>query len=103
LAGKPVGTAVSPLRVRYLRVEQKARPDGLLAYYRSQLSNCNEHSSQSGFWLDSFTTDKQRGAVRSVDVMITKRGKDIPIIVSEKQQLTIEILLIEIANSARGT
>jgi len=35
--------------------------------------------------------------------MITKHSKDIPIVANEKQQLTVEILLIEIATSARGT
>jgi len=104
LTGKPAGLAVSPLRVRYLRVEQRARPVRLLAYYRSQLSNCSEHSNQYGFWLDAFTTDKQRGAVRSVDVLITKRNKDVPIVAGEEQQLTVEVLVVEIESAAsRGT
>ena len=102
LTGKLAGPAVSPLRVRYLRIEQKARPVRLLAYYRSQLSNCSEHNNQYGFWLDAFATDKQRGAVRSVDVLITNRNKDIPIVANEEQQLTVDILFVEIESAGRA-
>ena len=64
LAGKSAEPAISPLRVCYVRIEQRARPTTLLAYYRRQLPNCGEHASQHGVWLDAVATDKQRGAAR---------------------------------------
>lgn len=93
---------VPPLRVRYIRIEQKARPVRLLAYYRSQLSNCSEHNNQHGYWLDALTIDKQRGVAYSVDVVISKRNKDVPLVANEEQQLTVEILFIEVTNAARA-
>jgi hypothetical protein len=96
LAGRSPGLAISPLRVRYVRIEQRARPATLLAYYRRQLTNCNEHGDQYGVWLDAFATDKQRGAARSLDVLITKPNKDAPLVPGEEQQLIVEILSVEV-------
>ena len=41
LDGALAGLPLAPLRVRYVRIEQKARPDRLLAYYRHQLPSAN--------------------------------------------------------------
>jgi hypothetical protein len=100
LAGKVTGPPISPLRVRYVCIEQKARPARLLAYYRRQLPNCGEHVNQRGVWLDAAAVDKQRGAARSVDVLITKPNKDVPIVLSEEQQVIVEILSVEIERNA---
>jgi hypothetical protein len=102
LAGTRAAKVVSPLRIRYLRFEQKTRPVRLLAYYRGQLSNCVEGGNRFGLWLDALMTDRERGAVRSVDVLITRRAKDIPIVPNEEQQLTVEILLVEVENADRA-
>jgi hypothetical protein len=96
LTGRSPGPAISPLRVCYVRIEQRARPAALLAYYRRQLPNCNEHGDQHGIWLDAFATDKQRGAARSLDVLITKSNKDAPLVPGEEQQLIVEILSVEV-------
>jgi hypothetical protein len=101
LDGKFDGPSLSPLRVSYVRIEQKARPTSLLAYYRRELPTCGEHGNPFGVWLDAFTVDKERRAVQSIDVLITKLNKDDPMILRQEQEVVVEILTIEIENAPR--
>jgi hypothetical protein len=102
LEGRLSGLSITPLRVRYVRIEQSARPAKLLAYYRRKLPACDEHANQNGVWFDSFSTDKQRGDIQSIDVLISKPNKDVPIILGEEQPMIVEILSIEAAGDKRG-
>ena len=74
LSGKPAGLVLSPLRVRYVRIEQQARPLKVLAYYRRQLPDCEEHRLEQGVWLDALSTTGE-GGTRSIDVLITKANE----------------------------
>ncbi len=94
LSGKPTGLLISPLRVRYVRIEQQARPLKVLAYYRRQLPDCEEHRIEQGIWLDALTATGEGGA-RSIDVLITKANKNLPAIADQEQRLIIEVLAIE--------
>ena len=60
-SGKAAGLDLAPLRVRYLRTDQRARPAAVLAYYRRQLPHCQEHALPQGVWLDALLP---AGAVR---------------------------------------
>jgi hypothetical protein len=93
------GVSISPLRVRYARIEQKAKPSLIASYYRRQLTGCGEHTDERGVWLDALMTDKQRGAVQSVDVLITKPKKDTPLVLNEEQQLIVEILSVKVEST----
>ena len=96
LSGKPAALAVSPLRVRYVRIEQQARPLRVLAYYRRQLPDCEEHPNEQGaIWLDSLSAIGEGGNVRSIDVVIAQVHKNLPLLADQEQRLVIEILAIE--------
>ncbi len=100
LAGKPAGLAISPLRVRYVRIEQQARPLTVLAYYRRQLPDCEEHRIEQGIWLDAMSATGEGGAARSVDVLITKANKNLPALADQEQRIIVEVLAIECAGIA---
>ena len=95
LVGKPAGLVLSPLRVRYVRIEQQARPQKVLAYYRRQLPDCEEHRIEQGVWLDGLTTTGESGAARSIDVLIAKANKNLPPLADQEQRLIVEVLAVE--------
>jgi hypothetical protein len=84
-----------PLRVHYIRIERRARPDKLVAYFRRQLPSAGEHSDEHGIWLDDFSFDRKTRNARSVDVFITKPNKDIGILLGQEQQVVVELLTVE--------
>jgi hypothetical protein len=94
LSGKPVGLAISPLRVRYVRIEQQARLPKVLAYYRRQLPDFEEHRLEQGVWLDSLSATSD-GGTRSIDALITRANKSLPSLADQEQRLIIEVLTIE--------
>jgi hypothetical protein len=94
LSGKPVGLALSPLRVRYVRIEQQARPLKVVAYYRRQLPDCEEHRIEQGVWLDALSPTSE-GSTRSIDVLITRANKNLPSLADQDQRLIVEVLAIE--------
>ncbi len=99
LSGKPAGLNIAPLRVRYVRIEQQARPLRVLAYYRRQLPDCEERRIEQGVWLDALTTG-EGGTARSTDVLITKANKNLPALADQEQRLFIEVLAIECGGMA---
>jgi len=84
-----------PLRVYYVRIERKARPDKVAAYFRNQLHSAVRHVSDHGVWFDDFNLDKRKGNMRSVDVFIGKPNKDVGIVLDQEQQVTVELLAVE--------
>jgi hypothetical protein len=96
LSGKPAALAVSPLRIRYVRIEQQGRPLRVRAYYRRQLPDCEEHPvEQDSLWLDSLSAVGEGGNVRSIDVVVTKVHSNLPVLADQEQRLIIEVLAIE--------
>lgn len=89
------GIQLSPLRVFYLRVEQTMRPSAILAYYRHQLPSAEEQRSEHGAWFDSLSVDKGQRSARSIDVLIHKPNKDVPILLNQEQPLLVDILVVE--------
>ena len=86
----------APLRVCYVRIERKARPDKLLAYYRRQLPSGSQHADEHGVWLDEFSFDRKKGTTRSVDVFIATLSKDVDLALDQEQQMIVEILAVEV-------
>lgn len=83
------------LRVRYVRIEQKAQPGRVLAYYRRQLPNAAERPIPNGLWLDTLETLKEEQKSRSIDVFLTKASASVPGLLDQEQELTVEILTVE--------
>jgi hypothetical protein len=89
-----------PLRVYYVRIERKARPDKVLAYFRRQLPSAAQHLNDHGVWLDDFNLDRRSGDLRSVDVFISKPNKDVGILLNQEQQIIVELLIVAALSQA---
>lgn len=87
--------ALPPLRVHYLRIEQRAKPKRVLGYYRRQLHGHEEHKIKQGVWLDSLASSSDKPLDQSIDVLITTPGTDNPGLVNSEQRLVVEILSVE--------
>lgn len=87
------------LHVYYLRIEDRTKPARLASYYRRQVKSCIERPLPDGLWLDGLNEIKKEDLLRSIDVLITraKTGASPP--AGEEQELTVEILSIEISKS----
>ena len=84
-----------PMKVLYLRIEERATAKAELDYYRRQMDRVSEHAVADGRWLDSLGEDAEDGTVRSLDVLIT-RASPKQTVVDAEQELTIQILSIEV-------
>jgi hypothetical protein len=88
--------AAAPLlRVRYVRLALKAPPARVVAFFRRQLPDCQQHESPSGIWLDSLDDGKRQANARSVDVLVARTSARTLGPASQEQELTVEVLSIE--------
>ena len=86
---------MQPLRVYYVRIERKARPDKILAYFRRQLPSAARHVTEHGVWVNDFSTEKRKGHLRSVNVFISKPNKDADMPLDQEQQVIVDLLAVE--------
>lgn len=89
-------TPMDPLKVAYIRYEEKTRPVKVQGFYRRQLKACDVHSLKDGVWLDSLVVHDESGIRRSIDVLITCVNPDAGRFADEEQKLVIEIVCVEI-------
>jgi hypothetical protein len=85
------GDSTSFLRVRYVRIEQRARPSRVVAFYRRQLKEPFERLSKDDVWLDS--VDTSGDTLRSFDVFITRPS--VASAAEQEQRIVVEIVMIE--------
>ncbi len=99
---KLAGVPLEPMHVRYVRIEEKARPDRLVVHYRRQLAKTAQvRKIADGTWLDSLEVDDSTGSRRSVDLVITRAQADSKRPLDESQELTVEILVVELPRLGR--
>jgi hypothetical protein len=91
--------AGNDLSLDYQRIEKRMKLSKPLNYYRRQVKSCIEHTLPDGLWLDGFVELKEEESVRTVDVLITCPKTDVLKSVAEEQELTVEILSIEVHKS----
>ena len=85
------------LKLRYLRIEERAKPSRQISYYRGRLKTCIEHPLTDGVHLDGLLDLPNGDGVRSVDVLITPASAaDSLSTKDDPQPLTIEILTVEV-------
>jgi hypothetical protein len=88
--------AVAPvLRIRYARMQQRAVPVKVLAYYRRQVPDGKSHAISGGNWIDSLVVDQQQARTCSVDVLVTKASKSVLGLPDQEQELTVDVLTIQ--------
>jgi hypothetical protein len=87
------------LSLNYQRIEKRMKLSKPLNYYRRQMKSCIEHPVQDGWWLDGFVELKGEEPLRSVDVLITGPTNGALKSAIEEQELTVEILSIEVRKS----
>jgi len=99
IKAKLPGVKLGPMQVDYVRIEEKADPRMVLAYYRrqAQVKRGDERSvkNEKGTWLDGFFVVPQTTRKRSVDVRITVADKKAEYTPGEPVDLVTEILVIE--------
>jgi hypothetical protein len=84
------------LRVRYVRIQQRAVPLKMLGFYRRQLPGGDDRPlSGGGRWLDNVVVDKQHASMRSVDVLLTKASKSAVGLPNQELELNVDILTVE--------
>ncbi|MCR4412574.1 MAG: hypothetical protein NUV77_09145 [Thermoguttaceae bacterium] len=94
------GVPLETMRVRYVRIEEKARLDRLVMHYRRQsLKNAQTRAIADGTWFDSLHVDSATGSRQSVDLFITRSQADSKRPLDESQELTAEILVVELPRS----
>ena len=92
---KSLGQPLSPLRVRYLRTTQMAKPITLLNYYRRQVPGVKQRLVANGVWLDGFSAAAgEETEDRSVDVFITAPGKGAAAPAHQPQRLVVDVLVV---------
>ncbi len=92
-----------PLRLCYARVEHKAQPAKLLAYYRRQVPSCEQHLNEHGAWLEGAKKDTEGRYIESIDVLVSKSSKETAIMIDQEQPLTVEILMIQCGRESDGS
>jgi hypothetical protein len=98
---KSTGPPLSPLRVRYMRTAQVAKPVTLLGYYRRQVPSAKQRAISGGVWLDGLSSASGDEAQdRSVDVFITAPTKSAAAPATQQQPLIVDILVVECAGHA---
>jgi len=88
--------AGNALSLNYQRIEKRMKLSKPLIYYRHQVKSCIERPIPDGLWLDGFVELKGEEHLRSVDVLITCPTNSTLKSATEEQELTIEILSIEV-------
>lgn len=101
-ATAPPGFVADPLRVHYVRIEEKARPAKLLGHYRRQLGSCEMRPLDHGVWLDKLSAGGGVGWRSSLDVLIRSANPESRRLPEEEQKVIVEILSIEIRDPARS-
>lgn len=92
----PHAVPPDPLRVHYVRIEERTRLTRIQGFYRRQLKQCESRPIHQGVWLDSLATESGSGNKRSIDVFITAPMADSLRLPDDEQKLIVEILAIEI-------
>lgn len=87
---------VSPLRVQYVRMEETARPDQLLALYRRRFPGAEPQRVPGGARLTMVVPGTSTGARRTVDLEITLAVPGAATLSSEPQAVVVELLAVEI-------
>jgi hypothetical protein len=91
--------AGNDLSLNYQRIEKRMKLSKPLTYYRRQVRSCIERPIPDGLWLDGFVELKGEERLRSVDVLITCPTSSTLKSATEEQELTVEILSIEVRKS----
>jgi len=84
----------APLRLCYLRFEEKGKPSRPLASYRRQFRQLTEVRHAGGYWLFG-RIDAEAGKVCYVDLFVLPAKAGVVLSPEEEQQLTIELLAIQ--------
>jgi hypothetical protein len=95
-AGKRDG-GLDPMRVDYVRIEERTRPSRLLAYYDRALPGHRRRDIENGACYEGLVATDAPDVLQSVDVRIT-RASDVRRLPEEEQDLVVEILAVKIRN-----
>jgi len=99
IKAKLPGVKLGPMQLDYVRIEEKADPRMVLAFYRRQAQvkrgEKRPVKNEKSTWLNGFFVVPQTTRKRSVDVRITVADKKAEYTPGEPVDLVTEILVIE--------
>jgi hypothetical protein len=95
-AGKLAAIEPEPMDVTYVRIEQKARPSSLRGHYERSLKGQKIHPLKDGIWIETVLPAAKDGLTRSIDVLLTRANPKADTPPDEPQELTVEILSVDI-------
>ncbi len=101
-AAKLASLAPDPLEVAYVRIEQRARPMNVRGHYERTLKGPKMHPTKEGVWLETLLPGKN-GAVRSVDVLLSRANPKVDAPPDEMQEITVEILSVTVTGMEAAT
>ena len=85
-----------PLRVDYVRIEERTRPNRLLAYYDRALPGHIQRAIEGGICFEGLLDKGKPGFLCSADVRITRAAPEMHGLPEQDQDLVVEILIVEI-------
>ncbi len=96
-AEKLAGAQVGPMRVQYVRIEERTSMKRMLGFYRREARVRDGRPIDEGFWLDSYRPAGAAGLRCSLDVLIRvpgqKGGRDMDL--DAEVPMIIEVLSVE--------
>ncbi len=116
-AKKMSGVTLDPIKVYYVCLEQKARPNGVLGFYKHWMPNATVHELEKDIWAESFRPVPNSDQRQSIDVLIERPESAVeppavqqplgqqpgtrqpllkPPVKQQDEDLVIEILVIEL-------
>jgi len=95
------GVSLDPLKVYYICLEMKARPNGVLGFYKHRMVSPTVHELEKDIWAESFRVIPNTDRRHSLDVLITlpepkAEQPQQPSLPQQEVSLTVEILSIEL-------
>jgi len=84
------------MEVSYVRVEEMAIPRAVLAHYQRTVKPFQLHPLADGVWLETLLPADGEGRCRSIDVVLTRANPKSETPPDKPQELTVEILVVNI-------
>ncbi|MDZ7617991.1 MAG: hypothetical protein U1E05_13380, partial [Patescibacteria group bacterium] len=95
LAEKLSGAVVGPMRVQYVRIEERTTMKRTLGYYRRAARVRDGRTVDDGVWIDTYRSAAAPGVRCSMDILIHARDKKGTLDPDAEETMVIEILSVE--------
>ncbi len=102
IAEKVSGVLCSPMDIHYARIDARGEPEKIAGAYRRKLSGYELRNVPQGVWFDSLKNGSSPGRKVSVDVVVRLARPDPLRLPNEEQELTVDVLTVELDEPIGG-